>query len=326
MDRHLVSIIIVNHNGRHLLKGCLESVFAQSYRNFELILVDNGSSDGSVEFVRENFPSVRVVALNENRGFAGGNNEGLRYANGEFIALLNNDAFASRDWLKSLVGAILMDERIGICSSKIIIEGTNKIDSAGDVFTTAFTGTKMGEFQDEDRFSVRRFVPGACAAAVLYRRAMLDEIGFFDDDFFLNHEDTDLNMRAWLAGWRCIFVPEAVVYHKVSASIGYLSDTSVYYFARNTEWVWIKNVPFRLMLRYLPQRIMYEIASFGYSCILKNRWRPFIRGKVDALIGLPLMIKKRRQVQPLIRLTGRQIRKELIPISRYLKDKLMNMR
>lgn len=321
----MASFIIVNWNGRDLLKNCLESVLRQTYQSFEIICVDNGSTDGSVPFLKKHFPSVRIVALSDNCGFTGGNIAGLDHAQGQFIALLNNDAILTERWLEHMVMTINNDNSIGMCSSKIIIAGTNRIDSVGDAFTTALNGTKVGELQPEERFTVSCSFPGACAAAVLYRRKMFDDIGFLDNDFFLNHEDTDLNMRAWLSGWKCIFVPDARVYHKVSASLGVLSDTSIYYFARNNEWVWIKNVPFPLMLRYLPHRIIYELASFGYFCVIKRKWRPFLKGKLDALKKLPLMLQKRKSVQKLVRISHEQIKRELIPISSYLRQRLQNL-
>jgi len=322
---NLVSFIIVNWNGKHLLSDCLNSIKNQTYSNYEIILVDNGSIDDSPNFVKEHFPDVNLIQLEENKGFTGGNIEGLKQARGNFIALLNNDAIIHPRWLEHMLRAINSNERIGICSSKIIIDGTNKIDSIGDTFTTAFNGTKVGEYQEESNFISSRYFPGACAAAVLYRKQMIDEIGFLDDDFFLNHEDTDFNMRSWLAGWKCIFVPEAIAYHKVSVSIGHLSDKAIYYFSRNTEWVWIKNVPLRLIIRYLPHRLLYECASFGFFCIVKNKWRPFLKGKIDAIKKINLMIKKRKSVQKLIKLPNDQIKKELIPISRYIVDRLRNL-
>jgi len=221
-----------------------------------------------------------------------------------------------------MLEALVSDPRVGFCSSKIIIAGTSLIDSAGDAFTSAFTGTKIGELADEALYSERVLVPGACAAAVMYRRAMLNDIGFLDDDFFLNHEDTDLNMRAWLAGWRCLFVPEAVVQHKVSASIINLSETAVYYFARNNEWVWLKNVPLKQMICHLPQRILYEFASFGYFCVAKGRWRPFLKGKLDALKGISVMLKKRKAVQALVRINDHEINTSLISIFKYLRERV----
>jgi len=318
----LVSIIIVNWNGRDLLDECLSAVNAQTSHNFEVILVDNGSKDNSLAFVHEKFPSVKTIALETNSGFTGGNIAGYQVAQGEYIVLLNNDACLCECWLEYMIEALESDECIGFCSSKIIISETNLIDSVGDTFTTAFTGTKIGEFSNECLHDSKVFVPGACAAAVIYKRKMLDDIGFLDDDFFLNHEDTDLNMRAWLAGWKCLFVPEAVVKHKVSASIGTLSDTSVYYFARNNEWVWIKNVPLQFLILNLPQRVLYDIASFGYFCMMQGKWRPFLKGKWHAVLGIPKMLAKRRQLSALRRLDANQIREMLVPLGLYLHRQL----
>jgi GT2 family glycosyltransferase len=322
----LASFIIVNWNGRHLLEECLEAVLGQSYRSFEIILVDNASTDHSIQFVRKRFPMVRVVELQENTGFTGGNIAGYHEAEGDLIVLLNNDAVITKCWLESMVAALDSDLSVGFCSSKIIITGTDMIDSVGDTFTTAFTGTKMGEYEPECRFTNRRFVPGACAAAVIYKREMLDQIGFLDEEFFFNHEDTDLNMRAWLAGWKCLFVPEAFVYHKVNASVGELSDFGVYHFSRNNVWVWIKNTPLSLMFCYLPQRIVYELSSFAFFCIIKGKWVPFFRGKIDALKNLPSMLNKRKRIQGMVKLSRSQITLALMPITGYLQLRLKSMK
>ncbi|CAG0956438.1 glycosyltransferase family 2 protein [Geobacter sp.] len=318
----IVSIIIVNWNGRELLVDCIDSVLRQTYANYEIILVDNGSCDDSVSFVNHTYPSVKTVSLADNAGFTGGNIAGYRFSSGDYIVLLNNDARLTDQWLEHMVSAVESDPAVGFCSSKIIIDGTTLIDSAGDEFTSAFTGTKIGEYEDESFHTQARQVPGACAAAVVYKREMLEDVGFLDPDFFLNHEDTDLNMRAWLAGWKCLFVPQAVVYHKVSASIVPMSDTAVYYFSRNNEWVWLKNVPLGLMLKSFPQRLIYEVSSFGFFCILAGRWRPYLRGKRDALAGIPAMLRKRSEVQRLRKLSTHEISAGLLPLSLYLKRRL----
>jgi len=324
-DILMVSCIIVNWNGKELLADCLRSVERQTYRAFEIILVDNGSTDCSVGFVESEFPFVKIISLTENRGFAGGNIEGLRHAQGEFIALLNNDVRLSERWIENMITAISQTADIGLCSSKLIIEGTNEIDSIGEIYTTAFTSLKLGEHRNGSEFETEKFVPGACAAAVFYRKAMIDKIGFFDATFFLNYEDSDLHMRAWFAGWKCVFVPEAVAYHKVSATLGNLSDSAVYYLSRNVEWVWVKNVPFQLMLRYLHHRILAELVTFVYLCFIKHKWRPFFRGKIDALRKMHIMISQRKSVQGLIRLSNEQIKQELLPISQYLKIRFRNL-
>ncbi len=319
---YAATLIIVNWNGRQFLKDCLDAVMAQTFTDFEVIVVDNGSSDDSVNFIRENYPCVKIVCLDENRGFTGGNCAGFEVAQGHFIALLNNDTRVEPAWLGELVSVMHAQPDVGICASKIIIEGTELIDSVGDLFTTAFSGTKVGHLQSASLFDPPHEIHGGCAAAILYRRSMLEKIGFLDDDFFFNHEDTDLNLRAWLAGWRCQYVPAAIVHHKVSASIGELSEKGVYYFSRNSEWVWLKNVPLYLMIFYLPHRILYEIASFSYFCILKRRWLPFFRGKRDAMKKLLVMLHKRRQVQRLIVRHGSEIQGRLVPLRSYFLKRL----
>jgi GT2 family glycosyltransferase len=318
----MISIIVVNYNGRSFLPECIDSVLCQTVQDFELIIVDNGSRDGSAELISHKYPKIELVELSENLGFTGGNIEGFKRASGQYIVLLNNDAVLKKNWLEVMIHAINQRDDIGICASKIIIDGTELLDCAGDVFTTAFNGTKRGAFSRHDDFDESGFVPGACAAAVIYRRSMLDEIGFLDDDFFLDHEDTDLSMRAWLAGWKCLYVPEAIAYHKVSSTQGNESDLSIYYFARNSLWVYVKNVPGILFIKKIPQRIFYELCSFGYFCLLRKKWRPFLRGKWHSILGLPKMFYKRRQIQNLVKLDQKEILKSLMPVNQYIRDRL----
>jgi hypothetical protein len=292
---------------------------SQTVTDFEVIVVDNGSTDDSVEFIREQYQNVIIVRLDENRGFTGGNCAGYEVAKGSFIALLNNDTRVEPDWLGALAKVMQSRSDIGICASRIIVDGTDLIDSVGDIFTTAFTGTKVGYLQPACLFDVPHTVHGGCAAAILYRRSMLDEIGFLDDNFFFNHEDTDLNLRSWLSGWKCEYVPGAIVHHKVSATVGELSDTSVYYFARNNEWVWVKNVPTSLLLHYLPQRLIYEFSAASYFCISKGKWRAFIKGKWDALKQIRMMLKKRSVIQKLVTLPHSEIKNSLMPLGEYLQ-------
>ncbi|HEX6034613.1 MAG TPA: glycosyltransferase family 2 protein, partial [Anaerolineales bacterium] len=142
----------------------------------------------------------------------------------------------------------------------------------------------------------------------LYRRQMLDEIGFLDEDFFLYDEDTDLSFRAQLAGWSCVYVPDAVVYHKGNATAGRLSDTHVYYHTRNLEFVWIKNMPAGLMLRFAHHKILQELGSFCYLCLRHMKWRAYFRAKRDALKMLPVMLKKRKEIQARRRVPNSYIR------------------
>ena len=267
------------------------------FSNPEVILVDNGSMDSSVGFSREKFPDLKIIELGENRGFSGGNLAGLNAAKGEFIALVNNDTRADPKWLEMIIQPMLQDPTVGVCASKLIFADDKKINSAGDGITTAAVGFNLGLGKDGALFNKSGPVFGACAAAVLYRRKMLDEIGFLDDDFFLYDEDTDLNFRAQLAGWKCVYVPGAVVHHVSNGTAGRLSDTHVYYHTRNLEFVWLKNMPLGPIVRFAHHKIMQEVGAFCYLCLRHGKWRPYFRAKRDALRLVPVMWKKRKEIQ-----------------------------
>ena len=302
-----VSVVIVNWNGIRFLKVCLDSLLAQTYANAEIILVDNGSVDDSVRYVQEHFPEVVIVALVANAGFTGGNAAGLKVARGEIIALVNNDTRVDGQWLENLIQPMLKDPSVGICASKILFESDGTVNSAGDGITTAAVGVNLGLNRPASQFNTPKRVFGACGAAVLYRRRMLDEIGFLDDEFFLYDEDTDLNFRAQLAGWKCAYVPTALVHHRSNATSIRLSDSHVYHHARNLEFVWIKNMPVRLMLRFAHHKLIQEIGSFCYLCLRHGKWRAFFRAKRDAVRMAPSMWRKRKIIQSKRRVSNRYI-------------------
>lgn len=299
-----VSIIIVNFNGERVLEECLRAVEGQSFRDFEIVLVDNGSVDGSFPLacrLREGWNAslpLILIPLPENRGFTGGNIEGLRHCSGDYIALLNNDTVTDREWLNSLVAAMDAHPEAGVCGSKLVAYGTGRIDSAGDLFSTALKGFKRGEgeAEGEDIYNRQEYIFGACGGALLYRRSMLDEIGFLDDDFFLIHEDTDLNWRAQLCGWKVLYVPSALVYHKVRSTIGRMSDLAVYYTLRNSELVRIKNIPCSIFLLCLPSLLAGIVTEFVFFVIRHRRLKLYLKAKRDALLLLPRMLKKRNAV------------------------------
>jgi len=294
---HMVSIVIVNWNGREFLPECLEGLRRQVYRDFSVILVDNGSHDGSTAFVSENFPEVSIVALKDNRGFAAANNVVLNLVETEFVALLNNDAVPDPLWLKSLVEALEEHPQAGLAASKMLLYDRREIiDRAGDGYTRAGAALLRGRGLSADCHRIREWVFGACAAAALYRMAMLRDIGFFDEDFFLLYEDVDLSFRAQLKGYTCFYVPEALVYHRSSSSIVHDSSLSVYYGHRNLEWVYFQNMPSRLLLRTIFPHILYDIAALSYF-VISGRGKDFFRAKKDALRGLKRALKKRQWIQ-----------------------------
>jgi len=320
--RPKASIIIVNYNGEKLIADCLRALEKQSFQDFEIIIVDNASRDGSIPELKHflshatDADRIRLVALDSNTGFTGGNTKGLEYARGEYIALLNNDTEADIHWLRELVNAMESHPEVGICASKMIVHGTNMIDTAGDGFSTSLKGFKCGEnkLENDPAYIVPRYSFGACAGAALYRKKMIGEIGFLDNDFFLIHEDTDLNFRAQLTGWKVLYVPPAIVHHKVRSSIGHMSDLAVYYSLRNNEFVRIKNVPFGLFLRYLPELLIGSITEFAYFAVKHKRFKLFFRAKIDAMKGLPAAYKKRAHIMNMKKASNSYMRSVLTPI------------
>jgi GT2 family glycosyltransferase len=274
--------------------------------------------------IRHSFPEVTIVELGANRGFTGGNIEGLKHANGEFIALVNNDARVDNAWLENLAQPMLENNTVGICAPKVLFDDGRRIDSVGSQMTTAGNGCNRGLGESPDRFMERENVFGGCGAALLYRRRMLEDIGFFDDAFFVYDEDTDLNFRAQLSGWKCVYVADAIVYHKRNATSVRLSDVHAYYHTRNLEWVWLKNMPGGLMLRFAHHKVFQEIGSFCYLCLRHGKWSAFFRAKRDAVGGFPTMWKKRRTIQAKRRVSNRYLRAQLSSMfsASFLKQKL----
>ncbi len=325
-----VSVIVVNYNGKGIITGCLKALEAQSFKGFEALIIDNGSSDDSLNEIRDFLketaiaPSVKLIPINKNLGFAGGNLEGFRSAKGEYIALLNTDTEPGEKWLEDLVVAMDNDSGAGICASKLVVYGTDIIDSAGDGFSTFLKGLKRGEGEKIFSYNQKGYIFGACAAAALYRRRMIEEVGFLDEDFFLIHEDTDLNFRAHLYGWKVLYVPEAIVYHKVRSTIGSMSDTAIYYTLRNTEFVRIKNIPFAVFQRCLVEFFMKTILEFIYFALKHRKLKLYFRAKIDALKMLPKMLEKRKIIMKNRRADNRYLLSLMTPAWKmdFLKAKI----
>lgn len=303
-----MSVIVVNWNGKHFLDACLSALRAQTCQDFETILVDNGSEDGSVDFVRERFPEVFVLTLNQNRGFSAANNAGYEIARGDLIFLLNNDTEAHPNWLEEMQKAFREYPEAGSFASKMLVFDDRKcIDVCGFAITNAGTTIDLGrDEQDGIAWSEPRKVFGACAGAAGYRRTMLEDIGFLDEDFFMTYEDLDLSFRAQLRGYECVFVPGAIVYHHYRATMKKHPSRQVFYSQRNIEFVYLKNMPFRLMLRSLPQRLLYEAGGAAYF-IRTGTAGAFLKAKTDAARKLPMMLRKRKEIQASAKGANRQL-------------------
>lgn len=304
-----VSVVVPNWNGRWLLPTCLDSLRAQRYQPLEVIVVDNDSTDGSVLLLRERYPEVKVISLPTNRGFSPAVNEGIRQSVGEVVALLNNDTEAEVGWLEELCGALRDHPEVGFCASKILLfDRRDTLHSAGDFYRADGVPGNRGVWQkDQGQSDHDLYVFGACAGAAAYRRSMLAEVGLFDDDFVAYCEDVDLNFRAQLAGYRCLFVPMARVYHRLSATGG--GPLASYYCGRNFISVVVKDMPTGLLRRYWPKIVGAQLRYVGQSLrhLREPAARARLRGQWAALRQLPRMLAKRRAVQSTKRVSDEYI-------------------
>jgi GT2 family glycosyltransferase len=292
-----ISVVIVNWNGRRFLDACLRAVEAQEGADFEVVLVDNGSSDGSAAFVRARFPAVRVVALDANRGFAGGNNAGAREARGQYLVFLNNDTEVEHGWLRALRGGLDVGAGFALATSRIVyMHDPSLIDSAGDGLFRWGGAFKRHHGERADRAAQSLEVFGVCGAACIIPKSVFEEVGGFDEDFFASHEDVDLSYRARLRGYRCRYVAEAVVRHHGSATIGPISRFAVYHGQRNLEWMFLKNTPGSLLLRTLPGHLVYNLAAAAHFARL-GMLGPFLRAKGAAVLGIRAALRKRALIQ-----------------------------
>lgn len=290
-----VSVIVVTFNGRKFLDNCLTALSEQSYRDFEIILVDNASSDDSADFVAARFPGVRIVRNPVNLGFAGGVNSGIRAARGEFILLLNNDTVPDPDFIGKLVRPVLGENDTGMCAAKMLFPD-GRINSAGICISLSGASWDRGRGQPDDgQYDREEEVFGPCGGAAVYRRRMLDQIGLFDEDLFLFMEDVDLAFRARLAGWRCIYVPGARVFHHHGGTAGVGSDLAVYYVNRNVIWYPVKDFPAALLIPALFWIAGRTIGVIPYYIAL-GKGRTILRSKIDGIRGIPKMLGKRGAV------------------------------
>ncbi|MHC4944341.1 MAG: glycosyltransferase family 2 protein [Planctomycetota bacterium] len=263
-----ISVVIANLDGEPYLRDCLGSLHAQRFKDFEVIVVDNGSRDGSLALIEREFSWVKVIALEKNEGFARGNNVGFEASKAVYVATLNNDTIADPGWLEALHEAAEEDPRVGMVASKILLGRKGKeIDSVGMLlYPDGMTRQRGRGETDQGQYDHPEEVlfPSACAA--LYRKAMLDEIGGFDEDFFSYCEDSDLGFRARIAGWKAVSAPGAVVRHLYSQTGGKYSAFKAYQIERNHHWVLWKGLPFRYVALSLFYRFWrYVVQAFGMA-------------------------------------------------------------
>lgn len=296
-----ISVIIPTYNGQKLLKTCLESVYQMNGVRFEVIVVDNGSVDNTKQFIAAYFPQVRGIFLAGNYGFAKAVNVGIENSRGKYIALLNNDTEVDPGWAAVLKNSLDEDSSVGFCASKMLNFHLRQImDGAGDMYFRNGNAYRLGwGLRDSPAFNQSFRVFGACAGAAMYRRSMLDDIGWLDEDFFLYYEDVDLNFRAQLLGYQCKYVPGAVVYHIGSATTGStINKITVFYSCRNAVFVLLKNCPLAYFKKNMKRIIGAQTRHlFGF---LRASIRIFcyaLGGYCSAFWNAPRFLRKRQAIQ-----------------------------
>lgn len=301
----LVSVLVVNYNGRRYLEPCLRSLENQALprHQFEIILVDNGSSDGSAALVRTHFAGVRVLELSANQGFAGGNLAGLQQARGRYVALLNNDATADPNWLTSMVAEMERGPAIGGVAAKVVFaHDPGTINSAGIVLYRDGRGGDRGfRCKDHARFQVPTEVFGACGAAVMYRRQMLDDVGFFEQRYFMYYEDLDLAWRAQRRGWRFVYAPTAVVHHVHCGSGGEWSPRFSFFVERNRALTSIRNGSPILAVQACVGLILRTVRCWWRLATRRPQWQrahgwAYLRAVASLLVELPAALSARQRL------------------------------
>jgi GT2 family glycosyltransferase len=300
MSSPLVSIVLVTWNSAGYLSRCLTSLSQQSFKDFETIIIDNGSQDGGLEKIQEKYPSLnlRIELLGVNQGFARANNIGARLACGQWLALLNTDAFPEADWLENLIRAAKENPQYTCFSSRQLQANNPKfLDGAGDAYHVSGLAWKWYLGYPADQYGLEKIeVFSTCGAAAFYLREAFLDVNGFDEDLFSYLEDVDLGFRLRLRGNRCLHVPEAVVHHIGSATLGVASDFALYHYHRNIIWSFVQNMPTGLFWRYL---LAHLVANFIYvaNYSLRGRGRVLWKAKMDALKGLAKAMQKRRGIQ-----------------------------
>ena len=227
MSSPKISVIIVNYNGKKLLENCLESLFKTDYNNFEVILVDNNSTDGSMEFVTKNYPKIIVIKLDSNKGFAEPNNIGAKIAKGEYLLFLNNDTVTTTNFISEMVKVLEKDEKIAICQS-LLLKPDGNIDSSGDFID------KMGiVYNSKTKIDEIKEISSARGACMLIRKKIFDKLGGFDEKFFFSFEDVDLGWRSWILGYKVVIVPNSIVYHDAGKTSSKFKSEAAFHGLKN---------------------------------------------------------------------------------------------
>jgi hypothetical protein len=304
-----VTVIVPNLNGRDMLELILRSLDSQTFHDFEIVVVDNGSDDDSLEYLRRERPDVGVVALDRNYGFSVAANRGIERARGELVALVNNDMELDARFLEELVAALDAHPSAASAAAKMLgFHDRTLIDGAGDVMSWSGAALRRGHGErDRDLYDAPISIFGACGGAVMYRRDALETVGLLDEDLFGYLEDVDWSFRAQLRGYSCRYVPGARAYHVGGVTYGRMGDFALFLIHRNQVTVVLKNFPLPRLLRHLPVLVLRQLLSLARAA-RQGQARTVLRAWASATRQLPRTVAKRRAIQRNRRATDRALR------------------
>lgn len=299
MNEPFFSILILFWQSEQYLQRCMQSLGTQTFQDFEVILLNNGASQPPDPLVIADFQNIRLKQVHSetNLGFAGGNNLAAKSATGEYLVMLNGDAFPEPDWLTTLHQAALTHPGHCFASRLVKAENPEILDGEWNVYHASGLAWRKNHNQPATKSATSpRLVMSACAAASGYPQSAFEQVGGFDEDFFAYMEDLDLDMRLQLAGYPFLYLPQAVVHHVGSGSTGYRSDFATYYGHRNLIWAFVKNMPGFLFYLLLPAHVFFNLLYLFAGLFLPSG-KALFRGKRDALRELPAILKKRQTIQ-----------------------------
>lgn len=294
-------IVVLNWNGKNFVEECLDSLLAQSYPA-EIIVIDNGSTDGSKELIEDKYAKkIHLIKEGTNHGFAGGVNIGIKHAmknKADVVALFNNDAVADKNWLRYLIESMQKDMNLGIVTCKLMRSDKKHLDSTGDFYSIWGMPFPRGRNQkDIGQFDNDEKVFGASGGASLYRTKTLKKVDLFDERFFAYFEDVDISFRVRLAGWNILYQPEAMAYHKVSATSSKMAKSFTrYHSIKNFLMLYTKNMPVKLYWKYLPLFIL-QMLRLAASSLIRGGFFAYLKGLGMFLLYLPGVLVSRWRIQ-----------------------------
>ncbi|MEO8209854.1 MAG: glycosyltransferase family 2 protein [bacterium] len=296
----MISIVIPNLNGLVHLKACYDSLLSQSFKDFEIILVDNNSTDGSIEFTEKNYPLIKIIRLDSNTGFAKAVNAGISRSGTEFVLLLNNDTACDPEFLSEMMKGFKRRDTGSVACKMLNFNDRTYIDDAGDFIKKRGSPYARGYGEkDKSQYDKEEYIFGACAGAALYKKEVFDKVGLFDEDFFAYYEDVDFSFRMQMAGYKCFYNPKALCYHKRGATTDMKDGYRTMLCEKNLIALRLKNYPLGMLISNLPFFWLVRARRYFLFLIRHSPQLFFsaVKGFFMGILEIPKSLKKRPQIQ-----------------------------